>query len=144
MNCVTCPEGMYLQEWDNCVYSCPLGYYETEDMKCAPCVAPCATCESETHCNTCIDNWFLYGTTCIAECPESEGYYDNSNTWTCDTCLSPCETCFEPAADANECQPCADSDDCLGDTWCCPQMYLCVYDGTYCNTATNEVWISGK
>jgi proprotein convertase subtilisin/kexin type 5 len=112
---------MYLHIDGTCVYDCPSGYYEdSSTMTCLPCVAPCATCESATHCNSCIENWFLYGTTCVDECPQDEGYYDNVGTWTCDECSYPCETCSEPVADETECQACVEADDCAGDSFCCP------------------------
>lgn len=56
-----------LLKWLILCYRKPLGNYENDNtvtLQWSDCTPIRETCESETHCNTCIDNWYLYATTC--------------------------------------------------------------------------------
>jgi len=59
-------------------------------------------------------------------------------------CHPTCETCHAgDTSKTGECKECKATSDCSYGMFCCPKMSLCVYSGTYCNTVTKSVYISG-
>ena len=70
------------------------GYYLSESLAtCAKCLSPCSTCLNETVCQTCLNGYMYYSTTCIVMCPD--GYYGSSNNYSCLKCSPECLTCVE-------------------------------------------------
>ena len=70
-------------------------------QKCLACVSPCATCQSSTHCLSCIANKFLYNAQCHTTCP-LDTEFEDSSTLTCKKCIPPCLTC----TDSTNCLSC--------------------------------------
>ncbi len=77
--CTSC-NGKYLVN-SQCLANCPnTSYPDTVNLKCLPCVAPCATCTSSTACVTCISSGptpYLVGSTCAASCTDGTTNVNN-------------------------------------------------------------------
>ena len=70
---------------------------------CTPkCIPNCLHCLNATACKTCFSGYYLLNaTSCLAACPN--GYWENSQTQTCDLCDDVCQTC---ETNANRCTSC--------------------------------------
>lgn len=62
-------------------------------MSCVKCPQPCATCDSNISCLSCIANYFLHNANCVSVCPD--GYY--AGLGECTVCSNPCLTCTSSA-----------------------------------------------
>lgn len=91
--------------WENeCLESCPEGYFADQNNKCQKCHWECKTCADYFTCLSCneYDDWpFFYDFKCYDECP-SATYVDQDNV--CQECESPCRECTGP--ENGECLSC--------------------------------------
>ena len=126
-NCVNC-SGPYL---DNCT-SCNSTAFLIES-ECVLCYHTCLTCETAaTYCLTCASPLALFENECISTCPD--GYYNNTDTQTCDECDPSCLTCQSPGT-STSCLTCADGfylsvDSCLS----CPIGCAICLSATNCTS----------
>lgn len=103
--CTSCiaSTNLYLQD-SSCVASCGDGFITNPDTSIKTCLAcdnSCKTCQTSiTNCISCNAGSGLLNNACLTTCPS--GYFMNSNTNTCDACVSPCFTC----SDLNTCTSC--------------------------------------
>jgi len=107
-NCTECVSGFGIIKRDNGIFCdkepvCPSGYTVTKEGNCIPCVdSNCQSCysASPSQCNTCKQDYFLFGTSCVKPCPQ--GFYGiQGKCYSCDTncknCTSKgsCSECFD-------------------------------------------------
>ncbi|XP_075715555.1 uncharacterized protein LOC142750440 [Rhinoderma darwinii] len=97
LNSVDLPtlEGYYLDEENQCVPSCPQGFFgDLFTQTCEKCSVTCESCagsiENCLKCNTKDQNLFLHEGRCLFDCPE--GYFENIKG-SCETCEGSCWTC---------------------------------------------------
>lgn len=165
-NCIRCTDDyLYLRSDGECTNSCSDGFYTTTEVLetsssdyliefCFECDDSCSKCSgSSTSCESCSVSYFLYGSTCVSECPED--YYaflasDLLETNECIKCSSSCSIgcsgpqktdcleCYSGCAScegdkSTECLSCEDgylfyqSDDALSIGQClenCPSGYF--------------------
>jgi hypothetical protein len=113
-----CPSGYYRSSGNLCISSCPNKNYITLDSKdCLPCNSSCQTCSNSIDCTSCIQNLFLYNSTCFSNCPQGylkaeaglctktedciSGKYINKD-W-CLSCPNECSSC----SSQSNCSVCA-------------------------------------
>lgn len=113
-----CPSNtLTLQDDEECVDSCPTGYYQV-GSNCIVCDSNCLSCtNNSTYCTSCASNNYLYNNTCVFTCPN--GYYPQYSS--CAPCDPSCSTC----SSFNFCTSCKN-----------PNLYLDVSGGT-CNGTCN-------
>ena len=111
-NCIACPAGRYLFNsacWDycpgivnngTCVNECPPGYWRFSDQECKQCSPECSTCDSNSTCLTCANNFVSLNGKCVKSC--GEGYYTFRGM--CVACDKSCKTC---ANNPTQCTSCA-------------------------------------
>lgn len=109
-----------------CIGSCPPLVTVQVLFECVDCEAGCAACHGiKSNCSSCQPNYFLYASSCVAQCPAGT-YLDQGR---CSGCLSPCKTCLGAPTLCHSCL----SGYYLSDQSCitlpCPA-------GTYANNAT--------
>ena len=129
INCKTC----YIEQ-DKCL-SCKEGYYFSP-YDCLPCYERCKTCntggdETNQRCQSCKDNYVIFGEKCLVKCPENyyevdkhcelcnplcktsgdhcnqctnciDGYYLIESELKCEKCSEHCETCENGESENNE------------------------------------------
>ncbi|KAL1453686.1 hypothetical protein WDU94_010006 [Cyamophila willieti] len=103
-SCLTCaPAHLRVTDLAVCLQQCPEGYFEnTEEGTCVPCEPNCASCQDRPdHCTACDHHLVLYGSKCLAACPDKTYETDD---YRCAPCHNSCETCIGPAA--KECVTC--------------------------------------
>ena len=107
-NCTVCDydAGYYLQPYSTiCSQTCPDGFYKHSTGVCSPCYRGCKTCLIGNHdwtytCTSCVPSYYLHPAQdgnifeCLLNCPD--GYYPNSETWTCSPCNLSCSLCSGP------------------------------------------------
>lgn len=99
-NCTSCQSPQYLLLNHTCRTGCPTAYYNSLNTTCEPCRPPCSTCKSDTLCETCIPNYYLYNqTTCTAACPDGTLAVVNS----CQQCDPSCATCSVVLSNCTSC-----------------------------------------
>ncbi len=88
LTCTQCVSSMYVILSGQCVpYNC----------------LNCNSCDQNNNvCNQCNEGYYLFNSGCVAFCPN--GYYGDSNSRTCKTCIDDCLLCFS----ANTCKLCID------------------------------------
>jgi len=84
-----------------CLYMCATSadnlYLDPVTKTCRQCKSPCKSCyENPTKCTSCITNYFLYNSNCLALCPSK--YYADSGS-----CLPCSEKCIECEKKTNYC-----------------------------------------
>ena len=129
--CTSCFPGEFLLG-NECVYSCPSGYYEdSTNRTCLQCISPCQTCNitNGNSCQSCINGTYLYKDSCSNTCPS--GQYGNNYTNTCDVCDTNCTTCFGPGS--NDCIICSNGYYLLDQTCYqnCPNGYYAFFTNCY-------------
>eukprot|EP00750_Incisomonas_marina_P022331 INCI4963.35.p1 GENE.INCI4963.35~~INCI4963.35.p1 ORF type:complete len:236 (+),score=37.08 INCI4963.35:165-872(+) len=71
------------------------GKYFDESDGCAACSSSCNTCYGDADtCTSCSDAKFLKAGACLSSC--GEGFFGNSDTWTCEPCHKTCAECTGP------------------------------------------------
>lgn len=94
--------------------ACNPGYYYTAPTVCSACQSPCATCNDQTTCVTCVDSLHSSAPNCACPQPGSlvgstctcqAGYYFSSST-VCSACSNNCATC---ATSPGICSVCKDT-----------------------------------
>ena len=95
-NCLSCNGGKILLN-HQCVDECPFGSYLDSEV-CLPCVSPCASCNSETECTSCLEPFYNIEGSCVYElsCPQKT--YKNEITLKCENCSIACSDCYGPNA----------------------------------------------
>jgi len=84
--------------------TCPEGYYSINN-KCRACTSPCLTCEiSSSTCTSCINNYYLFESTCYQRCPTGTVKQSDLTIPICASCGNFCEKCS--ASDPNICTRC--------------------------------------
>lgn len=74
-----------------CQLNCPTGFYPNSlNYVCTPCTNNCSQCTTAIICQSCTNDTFLYGTTCMVVCPL--GYVGIGIT--CRICTNNCKTCL--------------------------------------------------
>jgi proprotein convertase subtilisin/kexin type 5 len=136
-NCIACPAGRFLYNgacWDfcpgvtvndQCIDSCPAGFYRFSDRECRECNSQCETCDNNQTCLTCKNNFVSRNGTCVAEC--GAGFY--SFRGFCVGCNPSCGTC---ANTPNQCLTCA-----AGFVRSGSRCVSRCEDGSYLDSATN-------
>lgn len=97
----------------NSCSQCEFGY-ALINQECQMCQVPCESCaQSTTTCTSCIKNYYLSNTLCLADCIYKckdceipcqsceKGYYLTKGI--CEKCAGPCKTCFEKADSCSLC-----------------------------------------
>ncbi|KRX07476.1 Insulin-like growth factor binding protein, N-terminal [Pseudocohnilembus persalinus] len=108
IDCQTTPQYYFMSSDSTCYATCPTGYYPsdtTNPKSCQQCTSGCATCTSNSDCQSCSSGYYLANNSCSTTCPN--GLFQNDATNECDSCDSTCETCSGPAS--NECITCKSS-----------------------------------
>ena len=92
-SCLTCVSDLTPDVFltgDECLQTCPDGTFPNSATNvCASCQTPCEYCVSLTSCTTCLTDFFLEGTTCVATC--QQGFAGVSGL--CQACVGNCNTC---------------------------------------------------
>jgi hypothetical protein len=98
--CKTCVYPNILLNNNECVATCPSGYYKDSlTQKCLPCSSNCKSCSDSSNCVVCNSNYFLLNAKCRPECPN--GYTTNNGkcvrceTKNCSSCTPNGKTCTE-------------------------------------------------
>jgi hypothetical protein len=101
LTCLSCAANYYRKIGsDECTNACGTGYYGDKlTVQCTVCPNGCATCSmpvSTISCASCTtvggSQYYLSGTTCVANCP-SGTFGDTSSSPACTACTAPCATC---------------------------------------------------
>lgn len=89
----------------NCTTCNSAGFINNGSGNCVQCYGFCNGCIGlgSTQCTSCMGGYFLYGNTCVTECPLD--YYSVESTKMCIACLAPCYFCF--GSTANHCLSCS-------------------------------------
>lgn len=104
--CTFCQAGYVLTTYVNgttaCTVGCGSGYYNKSNI-CTQCSLTCLTCLTANYCTTCAPGYYLYGGICSASC--SNGFYISlaSNSTRCETCQSPCLSCYLYSSNCTAC-----------------------------------------
>lgn len=88
-----------------CLAACPSGMYADANQSpilCVNCVAPCATCTTQTACLSCTSGTYLYQTSCLSSCPANITVI-NAALGVCDPCDAVCATCSISASNCTAC-----------------------------------------
>lgn len=103
-DCLSCNEGQYLSDNNQCVGDCGHGYYPDPFFKmCRQCSPLCTKCVgNENQCTECVHGAVLRGSQCITRCMESEYLEGNQ----CRKCDFSCYSCN--GGTANDCTGCFD------------------------------------
>ena len=96
--CSACYETFYLSA-GTCFSSCPDGYYISPTNVCVICTPPCKTCTSDILCVTCVDLYFLDGTTCTTTCSGNKIPING----VCTSCLPECAICVGTTSNCTQC-----------------------------------------
>lgn len=135
-NCIACPIGTYLYNsacWtycpgvmneNQCVNTCPAGYFRQSNQTCQQCKAGCLTCDNVLTCLTCQNNSLSLNGSCVTSC--GDGYYTFRGL--CVACDRSCKNC---ANIPTQCTSCAQGYIQSG-AYC---LASCA-SGTYLNAAT--------
>lgn len=109
-SCSLCLSPLFLQD-NSCLSECTSGYYLTPILSictltcpshfypllaeylCLSCLSPCSNCLSETSCLSCVEGWFLLGSSCLKDCPV--GYFKDNVSLSCQPCRYPCKSCVD-------------------------------------------------
>jgi hypothetical protein len=96
--CEACDSGYYIinhGKIDECITECPISYYEKVNEGvgiCKRCKDKCAICTEGNSCNRCEETYYMYGTSCLSECPS--GYFHNEIDQKCTSCdIKNCSSC---------------------------------------------------
>ncbi|XP_064032778.1 proprotein convertase subtilisin/kexin type 5 isoform X1 [Pogoniulus pusillus] len=94
--CLTCRNGLMLNNFGHCVapgLCSHTEYYDEKIQSCKPCHKKCFHCSGPTEhqCLSCANNHYLLNSTCVEICPD--GYYTDSSKGQCYPCHRACATC---------------------------------------------------
>ncbi|CAN9513173.1 unnamed protein product [Ophioblennius macclurei] len=103
-NCLTCRVGyIYMKHWNQCLKSCPSGYYpDKSDAACHQCHPTCKTCSDKTAigCQSCYHGFTFMRGICASQC--LTGFYsaaqesETKDSWNNEHNCKPCDqSCFK-------------------------------------------------
>ncbi|XP_022109511.1 scavenger receptor cysteine-rich type 1 protein M130-like isoform X2 [Acanthaster planci] len=68
-NCLSCPSDRYLSRDNQCVETCPQGFYGDSNKTCQPCSGNCLDCSgSADQCTSCASALYLQSGACVEAC----------------------------------------------------------------------------